>query len=129
MCKDDPFNHLALHFSNYDQYHHLFRWQTFAFPATDDISHVTCLLFAFEYVPHMGRSQQIKCLRVYLSCVVHSKLSIYGVCILMFKFLKLNKRVSNIINVCHFVDLCRGSCCLKNVIFTLIPSNGNVYPL
>ena len=42
MCKDDPFNHIALHFSNYDQYHHQFRWLTFDFPATNDISHV-CL--------------------------------------------------------------------------------------
>jgi hypothetical protein len=64
MCKDDPFNHIALHFSNYDQYHHQFRWLTFGFPANDEISHVTCLLFAFEYVPHVDRSQQIKYLRL-----------------------------------------------------------------
>ena len=25
MGKDDPFNHLALHFANYDQYHHQFQ--------------------------------------------------------------------------------------------------------
>ena len=104
MCKDDPFNHIALHFSSYDQYHHQFRWLTFGFPATDDISHVTCLLFVFVCVPNIGCSQQIK-------------------------FLKLNQRVSNITNVCDFVDLYRGSSCIRNIIFTLIPSNGNVYPL
>jgi hypothetical protein len=49
----------------------------------------------------MGRSQQIKYLRVYLTWVVHSNLSIY-VCILMFSFLKLNKRVSNITNGLRF---------------------------
>ena len=77
MCKDDPFNHIAMYCSNYDQYDHQFRWLTFGFPATDDISHVTCLLFAFPYVPHMGRSQQIKYIRVYLTWVFHSNLSIY----------------------------------------------------
>ena len=40
------------------------------FPATDAISHVTCLLFAFECVPHMGRSQQIKYLRLYFNVLV-----------------------------------------------------------
>jgi hypothetical protein len=35
--------------------------------ATDDISHVTCLLFAFECVHHVGRSQQIKSLRLYFN--------------------------------------------------------------
>ena len=70
MSKDDPFNHIALHFSYYDQYHHQFRWLTFDFPATDDISIVTCLLFAFECVPHMGRSQQIKYLRLYFNVLV-----------------------------------------------------------
>ena len=39
--------------------------------------HVTFVLFAFECVPHMDLSQQIKYLRVYLTRVVHSKLSIY----------------------------------------------------
>jgi hypothetical protein len=34
-------------------------------------------LFAFECVPHMGRSEQIKYLRVYLTWVVHSNVSIY----------------------------------------------------
>ena len=77
MCKDDPFNHIAMQFSNDDQYHHQFLRQTFGFPATEAISHVTCLLFAFEWVPHMGRSQQIKYLHVYQTWVVHSKLSIY----------------------------------------------------
>ena len=85
MCKDDSFNHIALHFSNYDQYHHQYRWLTFGFPATDDISQVTCLLFAFEYVPHMGSSQQIKYLRLYFNV----------------SFLKLNKRVSNITRFCR----------------------------
>jgi hypothetical protein len=56
--------------SNYDQYHHQFRWLTFGFPATDDISHVTFILFAFECVPHMGRSQQIKYLRLYFNVLV-----------------------------------------------------------
>ena len=70
MCKDDPFNHIALHFSNYDQQHHQFRWLTFGFPAIDDISHVTCLLVAFEYVPHVGGSQQIKSLRWYFKVLV-----------------------------------------------------------
>jgi hypothetical protein len=67
MCKDDPFNHIVLQFSNYDQYHHQFRWLWFGFPATDDISHETCLLFAFECVHHVGRSQQIKSLRLYFN--------------------------------------------------------------
>jgi hypothetical protein len=67
MCKDDLFKHIALHFSNYDQYHHQFRWQTFGFPATEDISHVPFVLFAFECVPHMGRSQQIKYLHLYFN--------------------------------------------------------------
>jgi hypothetical protein len=67
MCKDDLFKHIALHFSNYDQYHHQFRWQTFGFPATKDISHVPFVLFAFECVPHMGRSQQIKYLHLYFN--------------------------------------------------------------
>ena len=70
MCKDDPFNHIALHFSNYDQYHHQFPWQTIGFPATDDISHVTCLLLAIECVHHVGRSQQIKYLRLYFNVLV-----------------------------------------------------------
>jgi hypothetical protein len=70
MCKDDPFIHIALHFSNYDQYHHQCRWLTFGFPATDEISHVTCLLFAFECVPRIGRSQQIKYLRLYFNVLV-----------------------------------------------------------
>jgi hypothetical protein len=70
MCKDDPFNHIALHFSNYDQYHPQFRCLTFGFPTTDSISHVTCLLVAFEYVPHVGRSQQIKSLRLYFNVLV-----------------------------------------------------------
>ena len=70
MCKDDPFNHIALQFSNYEQYHHQFRWLTFGFPAIDDISHVTCLLVALEYVPHVGRSQQIKSLRLYFNVLV-----------------------------------------------------------
>jgi hypothetical protein len=70
MCKDDPFNHIALYFSNYDQYHHQFRWLTFSFPATDDISHVTFVLCVFEWVPHMGRSQQTKYLRLYFNVLV-----------------------------------------------------------
>ena len=70
MCKDDPFNHIALYFSNYDQYHHQFRWLTFGFPATDDISHVTFVLCVFEWVPHMGRSQQTKHLRLYFNVLV-----------------------------------------------------------
>jgi hypothetical protein len=37
---------------------------------TDYISHVTCLLFAFECVPNMGRSQQIKYLRLYFNVLV-----------------------------------------------------------
>ena len=88
MCKDDPFNHIALHFSNYDQYHHQFRWLTFGFPATNDKSHVTCLLFIFECVPHMGRSKQIKYLRLYFN--------------VFYQFQKLNKRVSNITNGLRF---------------------------
>ena len=67
MSKDDPVNYIALHFSNYDQYHHQLRWQTFAFPATEAIRHVTCLLFDFEWIPHMGRLHQIKYLHVYLT--------------------------------------------------------------
>jgi hypothetical protein len=70
MCKDDHFNHIVLHFSNYDQYHHQLWWLTFGFPATDDISHVTCLLLVFVCVPHMGRSQQIKYLRLYFNVLV-----------------------------------------------------------
>ena len=66
MCEDDPFNHIA----NYDQYHHQLRWLTFGFHATHDISHVTCLLFAFECVHHVGRSQQIKYLRLYFNVLV-----------------------------------------------------------
>ena len=65
-----PLTILLCIFSNYDQYHHQFRWLTFGFPATDDINHVTCLLFAFECVPHMGRSQQIKYLRLYFNILV-----------------------------------------------------------
>jgi hypothetical protein len=45
----------------------------------------SCLLFAFEYVPHMGSSQQIKYLRLYFNV----------------SFLKLNKRVSNITRFCR----------------------------
>ena len=70
MCKDDPGDHIALHFSNYDQCYHQFRWLTFGFPATDDISHVTCLLFTFECVHHVGRSQQIKYPRLYFNVLV-----------------------------------------------------------
>ena len=70
MCKDDPVNHVALHFSNYDQYHHQFRWLTFRFPATDDLSRVTFVLLAFEWIPNLGRSQQIKSLRLYLNVLV-----------------------------------------------------------
>jgi hypothetical protein len=67
MCKDDPFNNLALHFSNYDQYHHQFRWLMLGFPAADDKSHVTCLLLAFQCVPHIGRSQKNKYQRLYFN--------------------------------------------------------------
>jgi hypothetical protein len=69
-------------------------------------------------------------LSVYLTWVVQSKLSIY-VCILMFfiSFRSLTKEWVILLTVCDFVDLYRGSSCLRNVIFTLIPSNGNVYPL
>jgi hypothetical protein len=70
MCKDDPCNHITLHFSNYDQCHHQFRWLTFDFPATEDISHMTCLLFAFEWVHHVVRSQQIKYLHLYFNVLV-----------------------------------------------------------
>ena len=70
MCKDDHLNHIALQFSNYDQYHHQLQWLTFGFPVTDDISHVTCLLFVFECVHHVGRSQQIKYLRLYFNVLV-----------------------------------------------------------
>ena len=99
MCKDDPFNHIALQFSNDDQYHHQYRWLTFGFPATDDIGHMICLLFAFEYVPHMGRSQQIKYLRLHFWSLTKEWVILHD-----------------------FVDLYRGSSCLRNVIFTLIPS-------
>jgi hypothetical protein len=65
-----PLTILDCIFLNYDQYHHQFRWLTFGFPATDNISNVTCLLFAFEYVHHVGRSQQIKSLRLYFNVLV-----------------------------------------------------------
>jgi hypothetical protein len=37
---------------------------------TDDISHVTFVLFIFECVHHMGRSLQIKYLRLYFNVLV-----------------------------------------------------------
>ena len=70
MCKGDPFNHIALHFRNYDQYYHQLRWLTFGFPVTDDISHVNFVLFIFECVHHVGRSLQIKSLRLYFNVIV-----------------------------------------------------------
>jgi hypothetical protein len=60
MCKDDPCNYITLHFSNYDQYHHQYRWLTFGFPATDGISLVTFVVNVSNITHSVVKLQKLK---------------------------------------------------------------------